>query len=144
MQRDEPAEQKEVSKKGRRDKNNKKKDKSSRGKRKGKGKKGSRKKKHEEEGFEEGFLRVSTTLPEIQSREPFQPTDLPDFRSSLKTMFPTQVFDRTITEMSTHKPDFTTKAPTVVPSMSPVYKVAEEVDKLTSRYPPNLSHHSQF
>lgn len=145
VQRDEAADKKEVSKKGRREKNNKKKkDKSSRGKRKGKGKKGSRKKKHEEEGFEEGFLRVSTTLPEFQSQEHFQPTDLPDIRSSLKTIFPTQVFDRTTTEMSTHKPYFTTEAPSVVPSILPVYKVTEEVDKLTSRYPLYLSHHSQF
>lgn len=137
MPSDELAEEKEVSKKGKRDKKNKKKrDKNSRGKRKGKGKKGSKKKKHEEEGVEEGFLRVSTTLPEFQSQESFQPTELPDIRSTLKTNFPTQAFDRTTVEMSTHKPDFTTEAPTVVPSMLPVPKVTKEVDKLTSRYNP--------
>lgn len=142
MQSDQPDEPKEVSKKDRKGKKNKKKrDKGSKGKRKGKGKgkKGSRKKKHEEEGLEDGFLRVSTTLPEYLSQEPFLPTELPEIKSAQEAVIPTEVFDKTLMEMPTHKPDSTTEAPTVVPSALPESVVTEEVDKFTCRCPPNLT-----
>lgn len=139
MQSDQPDEPNESSKKdGKGKKNKKKRDKGSKGKgkRKGKGKKGSRKKKHQEEGLEDGFLRVSTTLPEYLSQEPFLPTELPEIKSTLDTVIPTEVFDKTLMEMPTHEPDSTTEAPTVVPSVLPESKVTEEVDKFTCRCSP--------
>ncbi|CAG5897928.1 unnamed protein product [Menidia menidia] len=132
MQSDQPAEPTEVSKKGRKNRKNKKKrDKGSKGKRKGKGKKGSRRKKEEEEGFEEGFLRVTTTLPEFYSQDHFKPTDLPEIESALKAVSSTKVFDETFVKTPTHEPGFTTEAPTVVPhstvwSTMPVSEVTEE------------------
>ena len=144
MQSDQPGEPQEQSKEDRKGKKNKKKrDKGSKGKgrRKGKGKKkGSRKKKHEEEGLEYGFLRVSTTLPEYLSQEPFQPTQLPDLKSTLETVIPAEVFDKTLMEMPTHEPDSTIEAPTVVPSALPESKVTEEVDKLTCSCPATPPH----
>lgn len=138
MQSDRPDEPKERSKKDRKGKKNKnKRDKGSKGKGKrkgkgkgkGKGKKGSRKKKHEEKGLEDGFLRVSTSLPEYLSQELFQPTELPEMKKTLEIMIPNEVFEKTHTEMPTHEPDSTTEAPTVVPSSLPESKVTEEVDK---------------
>lgn len=143
MQSDQPEDTKEQSKEDRKGKKNKKKrDKGSKGKGKGKGKgkKGSRKKKHEEEGLEDGFFRVSTMLPEYLSQEPFQPTELPDFKSTLETVIPTEVLDKTFMEMPTHEPDSTTEAPTVIPSVLPESKVTEEVDKLTCRCPSTPPH----
>ncbi len=143
MKSDQPDDPKEHSKKDRKGKKNKKKrDKGSKGKRKGrgkgkgKGKRGSRKKKHEEEGLEDGFLRVSTTLPEYLSQEPFQPTELPETENTLETVFPTEVIDKTLMEMPTHEPDSTTKAPTVLSSELPESKVTEEVEKFTCRCSP--------
>lgn len=146
MQGDQPSEPKEHSKKDRKGKKNKKKkDKGSKGKRKGKGKKGSRKKKHEEEGLDDGFLRVSTKLPEYLSQEPFQPTELPEIKSPLVTVIPTEVFDKNLMEMPTHEPDSTTEAPKVLPSALPESKVTEEVDKFTCRCSPQThSCHLQF
>lgn len=139
MQSDQPDEPKEHSKKDRKGKKNKKKrDKGSKGKHKGKGKKGSRKKKHEE-GLEDGFLRVSTALPEYLSQEPFQPTVMPETKSTLDTVTPTEVFDKTLIEMPTHEPDSTTEAPTVVSSALPESEVTEEVDKFTCRCCPPQS-----
>ncbi|KAG8006874.1 Collagen alpha-1(XI) chain, partial [Nibea albiflora] len=132
MQSDQPSEPKENSKKERKGKKNKKKrDRGSKGKgkRKGKGRKGSRKKKHEEEALEDGFLRVSTTLPEYLSQEPFQPTEVPEIKSTLETAIPTEVFNKTIMEMPTHEPDSTTEPPTVGPSELPESKVTEEEGK---------------
>lgn len=140
MHSDQPSEPKENSKKDRKGKKNKKKrDKGSKGKgkRKGKGKKGSRKKKHEEEALEDGFLGVSTTLPEYLSQEPFQPTEVAEIKSTLETAIPTEAFDKTFMEMPTHEPDSTTEAPTVGPSELPESKVTEEVDKFTCRCSPN-------
>lgn len=122
MQGDQSAEPKEEPVKDRRGKKNKKK----RGK--GKGKKGSRKKKHEEEVIEDGFLRVSTALPEYQSQEPFQPTELPEIKSTQETVIPTEVFDKSLVEMPTHEPDFTPGAPTVILSTVAVPQVAAEVE----------------
>lgn len=141
MQSDQPDDEpKELSKK---DRKGKKRDKGSKGKGKrkgkgkgkGKGKKGSRKKKHEE-GLEDGYLRVSTTLPEYLSQEPFQPTELPEIKNILETVIPTEVFDKTTMEMPTHEPDSTNEAPTAVPSALPKSKVTEEVDKFTCRCSP--------
>lgn len=134
MQSDEPTEPEEAPKKNRKGKKDKKKrDKGSKGKRRGKGKRGSRKRKHEEEVLEDGFLTLSTALPHYQTQEPFQPTELPEIKSTLETTIPADVFNKTFTEMSTHEPDFTTEAPTLVPGTLPVSKVTEEVDKLTCR-----------
>lgn len=132
MQSDQPEEPKEHSKKNRKG-SKKKRDKGSKGKGKrkgkGKGKKGSRKKKHEEEGLEDGLLRVSTKLPEYLSQEPFQPTELPEIKNTLETVIPTEVFDKSLMEKPRHEPDSTTEAPTLVPSALPESKVTEEVDK---------------
>lgn len=145
MQSDQPTDEpKEHSKKDRKGKKNKKKrDKDSKGKRKGKGKgkKGSRKKKHHEEGLEDGFLRVSTALPEYLSQEPFQPTEYPEIQRMLEIVIPTDVYDKTLMEMPTHEPDSTTEAPTVVPSALPESKVTEEVDEFTPPQP-DLTDHS--
>lgn len=141
-QSDQPDEPKENSKKDRKGKKNKKKrDKGSKGKGKrkgkgkGKGRKGSRKKKHQEEGLEDGYLRVSTTLPEYLSQEPFRPTELPEIKSTVESVSPTEVFDKTFMEMPTHEPDSTAEVPTVMPSALPESKVTEEVDKFTCRCP---------
>lgn len=146
MQSDQPDEPKEVSNSDKKDKKNKKKrDKGSKGKgkgkRKGKGKKGSRKKKHEEEALEDGFLRVSTTPPEYLSQEPFLTTGLPEIKTTLETLIPTEVFDNTVVEMPTHELDSTTETPTVVPSALPESVVTEEVEKFTCRClpPPPLA-----
>ena len=151
MQSDQPDEPQEHSDKDRKGKKNKKKrDKGSKGKGKrkgkGKGRKGSRKKKHQEEGLEDGFLRVSTTLPEYLSQEPYQPAELPDIKSTVEPVTPTEVFDKTLMEMPTHEPDSTTEAPTVVPSALPESKVTEEVDEFTCRCSPpqTPSCHLQF
>lgn len=131
MKSDHPDEPKVVSTRARKDKKNKKKrDKGSKGKgkRKGKGKKGSRKKKHEEETLEDGFLRVTTTPPEHLSQEAFMSTELPE--STLETVTPPDVFDKTLMEMPTHEPDFTSEAPAVVPSALPESVVTEEVESL--------------
>lgn len=130
MQRDQPGEQKDHSKKDRKGKKNKKKrDRGSKGKgkgkRKGKGRKGSRKKKHEEESLqEEGFLSVSTTAPGYGL---FQPTEAPHIKKTLETTIPSEIFDQTLMEMPTLTPDSTTEAPTVVSSPLPETKVSEEV-----------------
>lgn len=128
MQRDQPGEQKDHSKKDRKGKKNKKKRGSKgkgKGKRKGKGRKGSRKKKHEEESLqEEGFLRVSTTVPGYGL---FQPTEVPHVKKTQETTIPFEVFDQTLMEMPTLTPDSTTEAPTVVSSPLPETKVSEEV-----------------
>ena len=129
MQSDQPDEPTEVAKKDRKGKKNKKKrDKGSKGKRKGKGKKGSRKKKHEEEGLEDGFLRVSSKLPEYLAQEPF-PTEFPEIKSTQETLTPSEVFDKSFMEMPTHEPDTTTKGPSLVSSALPESVVTEEVDK---------------
>lgn len=138
MQGDQPAEPTVVSKKKRKGENNKKKrNKGSKGKQKGKGKKRSRKKKHEEKSVEEGFNRMSTTLRAFQSL--FQPTEFPlrpTIKSTTDTIFPTEVFDKTVIEMPTHEPDFTTVGPSVASITLPVSKVAEEVDQFFSRCRP--------
>lgn len=141
MHSDRPDEPKVVSSSDRKDKKNKKKrDKGSKGKgkgkRKGKGKKGSRKKKHQEEDLQDGFLRVSTTPPKYLSQQPFLTTELPEIKSTLETVIPTEVFDKTLMEMPTHEPDYTTEAPTVVPSALPESVITEEVEKFTCRCPP--------
>lgn len=145
MQSDQPGERKEPSKKERKGKKNKnKRDKGSKGKgkRKGKGKgkgksrKGSRKKKHEESGPEDGFLRVSTTLPEYLSQEPFQPTELPEFKENVENKIPAEALENPGTEMPTHEPESATDAPTVVPSLFPESEITEEVDKFTYRCSP--------
>ncbi|MED6283355.1 hypothetical protein CHARACLAT_007874 [Characodon lateralis] len=128
MESDQPTEPNKLSKKDKRGKKNKKKkDKTSKEKRKGKrkGKKGSRKKKHEDESPEEGFHRVTTTLPEFQSQEPFQPTQLPQTKGNIEPVLPTDMFDETMV-MPTYNPDFTSEAPTVVPSTLRVSKVTKE------------------
>lgn len=140
MQSDQQDEPKKHSKKDRKGKKNKKKrDRGSKGKGKGKGKgrgrKGSRKRKHEEEGLEDGFLRVSTKLPEYQSQEPFQPTELPEITNTAEAVISTEAYDKTLMEMPTHEPDFTTEAPSVVPSALPESKVTEEVDQFPCRCP---------
>lgn len=140
MQSDQPDEPKEAPRKDRKGKKNKKKrDKGSKGKRKGKGKgrKGSRKKKHQEEGVEDGFLRVSTTLPEYLSQEPFLTTELPEIKSTAAPVAtPAEVFDKTLVEMPTHEPDSMTEASAAVPSAVPDSVVTEEVDKFACRRPP--------
>lgn len=142
MQSDQPDEPEQGSKKNRKGRKNKnKRDKGSKGKGKrrgkgkgkGKGKKGSRMKKHEESELEEGFLKVSTTLPEYLSQEPFQPTELPEIQKTLETMIPAEVLGKSHMEVPTHEPDSATEAPTEVPSPMPEQEVSEEVDKLTYR-----------
>lgn len=139
VQSDQPDEPKEHSKKDRKGK--KKRDKGSKGKgkgkRKGKGKKGSRKKKHEEAALEDGFLRMSTTLPEYLSQEPFQPTELPEIKNTLETVIRTEISSKTLVEMPTHEPDSATETPTVMPSALPESKVPEEVDKFVDALHPN-------
>lgn len=137
MQRDQPGEQKDHSKKDRKGK--KKRDRGSKGKgkgkRKGKGRKGSRKKKHEEESLqEEGFLSVSTTVPGYGV---FQPTEAPHIKEILETTIPSEIFDQTLMEMPTLTPDSTTEAPTVLSSPLPETKVSEEVSLL---FTPLTSH----
>lgn len=129
MQRDQAEERNENSKdrkgKKKRDRGSKGKGK---GKRKGKGKKGSRKKKHEEASLhEEGFLSVSTTVPEYLSQGSFQPTELPDTKSTLETTMPSEAFYQSIMEKPTLKPDSTTEAPTLEPAALPEREVSEEV-----------------
>lgn len=136
MQSDQPAEPKVVpkkEKKGKKDKKKRDKDSKVKRRRKDKGERGSRKKKHEEEALEEGFLRVSTTLPPYQTQETFQATKLPEIKSTLETTIPTDVFYKTFTEIPTHEPDFTTEASTFIPRTLPVSKVTEEVDKFACR-----------
>lgn len=126
LQRDQAGERKENSKKDRKGRKNKKKrDRGSKGqgkgkrKGKGKGKKGSRKKKHEEDSlYEEGFLSVSTTVPESQGS--FQPTEVPDTEKTLGTTTASKAFDQTLMEAET-------EAPTVVPDPLPETEVSEEV-----------------
>lgn len=130
MQRDQAGERNENSKKDRKGK--KKRDRGSKGKgkgkRKGKGKKGSRKKNHEEDSLhEEGFLSVSTTVPEYLSQGYFQPTELPDTKSTLDTTMPSEAFYQSIMERPTLKPDSTTQAPTLEPAPLPEREVSEEV-----------------
>lgn len=132
MQRDQAGEPNENSKKDRKGK--KKRDRGSKGKGKGKrkgkgkGKKGSRKKKHEEDSLhEEGFLSVSTTVPEYLSQGSFQPTELPDTKSPLETTMPSDAFYQSIMEKPTLKPDSTTEAPTLEPAPLPEREVSEEV-----------------
>lgn len=130
MQGDQAGERNENSKKDRKGK--KKRDRGSKGKgkgkRKGKGKKGSRKKKHEEDSLhEEGFLSVSTTVPEYLSQGSFQPTELPDTKSTLETTMPSEAFYQSIMEKPTLKPDSTTEAPTLEPAPLPEREVSEEV-----------------
>ncbi len=102
MQGDEPVEPKKRSKKDRKGKKNKK-------KRDRKGKKESRKKKKQIEALEEGFLEVSSKLPEYLAQEPHQGTSpaateqpkLP-VQSSPTTMI--DLMD-SIPDMPTHEPD---------------------------------------
>uniref|UniRef100_A0A668AYK6 Collagen, type V, alpha 3a n=1 Tax=Myripristis murdjan TaxID=586833 RepID=A0A668AYK6_9TELE len=103
MQSDQQDEPKKRSKKDRKGKKNKK-----------KRDRGSRKRKHQEEGLEDGFLRVSTKLPEYLSQEPFQPTELPEITNTPEAVISTEAYDKTLMEMPTHEPDFTTEAPTVL------------------------------
>ncbi|KTF91352.1 hypothetical protein cypCar_00004056 [Cyprinus carpio] len=102
MQGDEPVEPKKRSKKDRKGKKNKK-------KRDKKGKKESRKKKKEAEALEEGFLEVSSKLPEYLAQEPNRGTSpaateqpkLPVQSSPTTTV---DLMD-SIPDMPTHEPD---------------------------------------
>lgn len=130
LQRDQPEEQKDPSKKDRKGKKNKKKrDRGSKGKgkgkRKGKGRKGSKKKEHEEETLqEEGFLSVTRTAPRYGT---FQPTEVPRAKKTPETTILPEGFDQTLMEMPTLTPDSPTEGPTVVSSPLPETKVSEEV-----------------
>lgn len=140
MQSDQPSEVQEHSETDRKGKKNKKKrDKGSKGKgkRKGKGRKGSRKKKHEEDALEDGFLKVSTNLPEYLSQEPYRPTEMPEMKQTSESIIPSEVpEDKTHMEMPTHEPDSSTQAPTVMSSALPESEVTEEVDMFICRSPP--------
>lgn len=136
MQSDQPEEPKKRSKKDRKGKKDKKKrDKGSnrKGKGKGKGKKGSRKSKNPEEALENVFLRVSTTLPEYLSQEPFRPTERTPVGTAPEAIVSTEAPGKTFMEMPTHEPDSIPEAPSVVPSVLPESKVPQEVDKLPRR-----------
>lgn len=145
MQGDEPVEPKKRSKKDRKGKKNKK--------RKGKkGKKESRKKKKEAEALEEGFLKVSSKLPEYLAQEPVRETTpastkQPDPAMTEQTRTPVEsptimvdLMD-SIPDMPTHEPDTyqditpTTKPGTdfgdkfvLAPAFSESPKIKEEVD----------------
>uniref|UniRef100_A0A8C2E8U9 Collagen, type V, alpha 3a n=1 Tax=Cyprinus carpio TaxID=7962 RepID=A0A8C2E8U9_CYPCA len=109
MQGDEPVEPRKRSKKDRKGKKNKK-------KRNKKGKKESRKKKKEAEALEEGFLEVSSKLPEYLAQEPHRrtlpaPTEQPNLpvseQSKSPEQSPTTMIDLmdSIPDMPTHEPD---------------------------------------
>ncbi|KAL0197058.1 hypothetical protein M9458_005598 [Cirrhinus mrigala] len=109
MQGDEPAEPKKHSKKDRKGKKNKK-------KRDRKGKKESRKKKKEAEALEEGFLEVSSKLPEYLAQEPHrgtspaateQPNPPATEQPKPPVQSPTTMLDPmdSIPDMPTHEPD---------------------------------------
>ena len=97
MQSDEPEEPKKPRKKdrkGKKDRSKKKRDKSSRKK----GKKEHRKKRKEGEGpSEDGFLGVSTALPEYLSQEPYQSTVQPDVEpTTAKAVFRGEDIDHAV------------------------------------------------
>lgn len=101
MQGDEPVEPKKRSKKDRKGKKNKK-------KRDKKGKKDSRKKKKEAEALEEGFLEVSSKLPEYLAHEAHRRTlPAPTEQPNLPEQSPSTVVDLmdSIPDMPTHEPD---------------------------------------
>ncbi|KAL1278593.1 hypothetical protein QQF64_025266, partial [Cirrhinus molitorella] len=109
MQGDEPVEPKKRSKKDRKGKKNKK-------KRDRKGKKESRKKKKEAEALEEGFLEVSSKLPEYLAQEPDRgtspaSTERPNSPATEQPKSPVQSLTTTddlmdsIPDMPTHEPD---------------------------------------
>ncbi len=102
MQGDEPVEPKKRSKKDRKGKKNKK-------KRDKKGKKESRKKKKQIEALEEGFLEVSSKLPEYLAQEPHQGTSpaVTEQPKSPVQSSPTTMVDLmdSIPDMPTHEPD---------------------------------------
>lgn len=149
MQGDEPVKPTKRSKKDRKGKKNKK--------RKGKkGKKESRKKKKEAEALEEGFLEVSSKLPEYLAQEPVRETTpastkLPDPPTTeqlkMPVESPTIMIDLidSIPDMPTHEPDTyqdsspSTKPVTdledqaiLAPAFSESPKVKEEVDPKSS------------
>uniref|UniRef100_A0A671QSJ9 Collagen alpha-1(XI) chain-like n=1 Tax=Sinocyclocheilus anshuiensis TaxID=1608454 RepID=A0A671QSJ9_9TELE len=102
MQEDEPVEPKKRPKKDRKGKKNKK-------KRDKKGKKESRKKKKEAEALEEGFLEVSSKLPEYLAQEPHRGTSpaVTEQPKSPVQSSPTTTVDLmdSIPDMPTHEPD---------------------------------------
>lgn len=129
IQSNEPEEPKKRYKKDRKGKKDKKKrDK------KGRGKKESRKKRKEGEAGpeEEGFIQVSTVLPENQSQETYYPTEKPSTMELFtpEAVTPSEAPDQTtmIPERPTHTPDSDIEDPSVVPSALPESKVTEEVD----------------
>ena len=137
MQGDEPQEMEEPakkgSKKGRKGKKDrsKKKKKRDRSSKKGK-KRESRKKRKEMETLEEeeGFLQVSTVMPDYLSLDPFRTTPLPVFEQSTPAMAlaeDTPELGGLIPEMPTHEPESNLEDPTVVSTTLPESKV--EVDK---------------
>uniref|UniRef100_A0A8C7MWA7 Collagen, type V, alpha 3a n=1 Tax=Oncorhynchus kisutch TaxID=8019 RepID=A0A8C7MWA7_ONCKI len=119
----EPEEPKKHSKKDRKGKKDKKK----RGK-KGRGKKESRKKRKEGEAGpeEEGFIQVSTVLPENQSQETYYPTEKPSTMELFtpEAVTPSAAPDQTtmIPERPTHRPDSDIEDTSVVPSALPESK----------------------
>lgn len=106
MQGDEPAEPKKRSKKDRKGKKNKK-------KRDKKGKKESRKKRKEAEALEEGFLEVSSKLPEYLAHRGAspdvteQPSPAATEQSKSQVQSPTITVEMmdSIPDMPTHEPD---------------------------------------
>lgn len=106
MQGDEPEEPKKRSKKkGKGKKNKKKRDRSSK-----KGKKESSKKKEETEALEEGFLEVSSKVPEYLAQESKHLTDASEQSTSPPTEHPNApaiTVDQmtSVPDMPTHEPD---------------------------------------
>lgn len=137
IENNKPDEPRKHSKKNRKGKKNKKKrDKSSTGKekRKGKGKKESRKKKHQEVVLEGGFLHASTALPQYLSQELLQPTEVPAITTTIPVI-PTEVYDKTLLEMTTQESDSVSESSTVGPSSIFESEVTKEVDTFSCGFP---------
>lgn len=129
---DEPA--KEGSRKGRKGKKDRsKKKKRDRSSKKGKGKKReSRKKRKQAEetpGEEEGFLRVSTKMPNYLAQDLFRSTPLPALAHFTPAMYPGEEAPEhadLIPEMPTHEPESNLEDPSVVSMALPESRVEEE------------------
>lgn len=147
---DEPA--KEGSRKGRKGKKDRsKKKKRDRSSKKGKGKKReSRKKRKQAEetpGEEEGFLRVSTKMPNYLAQELFRSTPLPALEHFTPAVYPAEEAPEhadLIPEMPTHEPESNLEDPSVVSMALPESRV--EVDKSKSPQhplpsPPSILHY---
>ncbi|CDQ77544.1 unnamed protein product [Oncorhynchus mykiss] len=129
IQSNEPEEPMKRSKKDRKGKKDKKKrDKKGRGKKRKEGEAGPE---------EEGFIQVSTVLPEKQSQETYYPTEKPSTMelSTPEAVTPSEAPDQTtmIPERPTHRPDSDIEDPSVVPSALPESKVTEEEERLDKK-----------